>query len=334
MPNHENREQQLLAGVLAGETRAGARLMRWLDDQSPLALGLVGELYRKSRGAKVIGITGNPGSGKSTLTSQLIRGYRERNQRVGVVCVDPSSPFSGGAILGDRIRMLQHSMDSGVFIRSLATRGAMGGLSRSTYDTVIVMDAMGFDPILVETVGVGQDEIDVMRLASTNVVVLVPGLGDDIQAIKAGILEIADIFVVNKADSPLVDRTVADLRALQGLAPEQSAWIPPIVRTVATKGAGVDELIANIDSHALFLLGNPDGVHRARRREKFILQSLVVEKLFELVKSRLTEGPRSQDMYDSLASRLSDPYTMADALMRDVLVHSAQGDSRSSHAEY
>ncbi|MBI5610317.1 MAG: methylmalonyl Co-A mutase-associated GTPase MeaB, partial [Deltaproteobacteria bacterium] len=217
------------AAVLAGDVRAAARLMRLLDDRDPSATEVLRKLYPHTGRARVLGITGNPGSGKSTLTSRLIGKYRALGLKVGVLAVDPSSPFSGGAILGDRIRMMEHAADPGVFIRSLATRGALGGLSRSTADSVHVLDAMGCDVVIIETVGVGQDEIDIVRTAETTVVVLVPGLGDDIQAIKAGILEIADIFVVNKADIDGAERTVADLRGLQMLLSEMPEWLPPIV---------------------------------------------------------------------------------------------------------
>ena len=229
--------QDAAAAILAGNVRAAARLMRMLDDRIDGATATLRALYPHTGRAKVIGITGNPGSGKSTLTARLIGHYRKLGMRVGVLAVDPSSPFSGGAILGDRIRMMEFANDPNVFIRSLATRGALGGLSRSTNDIVHVLDAMGHDVVLIETVGVGQDEIDIVRTADTTVVVLVPGLGDDIQAIKAGILEIADIFVVNKADLDGADRTVGDLRGLQTLMAEMPDWLPPIVRTVAARTA-------------------------------------------------------------------------------------------------
>src|SRR5438105_8861751 len=215
--------------------------MRELDDLRPGAVGVLKQLYPHTGRAFVLGITGNPGAGKSTVVDALIARYRAAGKRVGVVAVDPTSPFSGGAILGDRIRMQRHATDDGVFIRSLATRGHMGGLSRSTADVVAVLDAMGFEVILVETVGVGQDEVDIVSQAHTAVVVTVPGLGDEIQAIKAGILEIADVLCVNKSDREGADRTVRDLIAMLELRPHEAAPVE-IVRTVATTGQGVAEL--------------------------------------------------------------------------------------------
>src|SRR6516225_1812623 len=230
------------------DVRTAARLMRDLDDRIPGAIERLKALYPQTGRAFIIGITGNPGAGKSTVVDGLIDFYRKAGKRVGVVAVDPSSPFSGGAILGDRIRMQRHATDEGVFIRSLATRGHLGGLSRSTSDVVAVLDAMGFDVVIVETVGVGQDEVDVVSQAETAVVVTVPGLGDEIQAIKAGILEIADVLVVNKADREGADRTVRDLVGMLELRPHDATPVE-IVRTVATTGKGIDELALAAERH-------------------------------------------------------------------------------------
>ena len=239
---------ELCAKILAGDVRAAARLMRDLDDRVPAAGQVLREIFPHTGRAYVIGVTGNPGAGKSTVVDGMIERYRAQGQRVGVVAVDPTSPFTGGAILGDRIRMQRHATDEGVFIRSLATRGHLGGLSRSTADVIAVLDAMGFDVVIVETVGVGQDEVDVVGSAHTAVVVTVPGLGDDIQAIKAGILEIADVLVVNKADREGADRAVSDLThmlELRGGAGASRAVEPgEIVKTVAGSGQGGDELLA------------------------------------------------------------------------------------------
>ncbi len=303
---------QAAAAVLAGDVRASARLMRLLDDRMPDAAEVLRLLYAHTGRAQVIGITGNPGSGKSTLTSRLIGQWRRQGKKVGVLAVDPSSPFSGGAILGDRIRMMEHASDPGVFIRSLATRGALGGLSRSTSDTVHVMDAMGCDVVLIETVGVGQDEIDIVRTAHTTVVVLVPGLGDDIQAIKAGILEIADIFVVNKADLDGADRTVGDLRGLQMLLSEMPPWIPPIVRTVAARGEGVEELVEQLGHHQQFLTTHDAAQERNLMRARFVVSNLVREGIGQRVDRWLGQTSDGQALVAAVAQRQLDPYTAAD----------------------
>ncbi len=307
------------AAVLAGDVRAAARLMRLLDDRDPSATEVLRKLYPHTGRARVLGITGNPGSGKSTLTSRLIGKYRAQGKKVGVLAVDPSSPFSGGAILGDRIRMMEHAADPGVFIRSLATRGALGGLSRSTGDSVHVLDAMGCDVVIIETVGVGQDEIDIVRTAETTVVVLVPGLGDDIQAIKAGILEIADIFVVNKADIDGAERTVADLRGLQMLLSEMPDWLPPIVRTVAARGDGLDALVAEIDKHTEHLRGSDHADMRRRGRARFVVSSLLRESVGRHADRWLGRDPEGQALVRQVASRQVDPYSAAEIALRTAI---------------
>ncbi|MFL5455377.1 MAG: methylmalonyl Co-A mutase-associated GTPase MeaB, partial [Myxococcales bacterium] len=261
----------LADGVLRGEVRAAARLMRLIDDAQPAAEAELRALFPKTGRAQLVGITGNPGAGKSTLVDRLIAHLRSLNKTVGVLAVDPTSPFTGGAILGDRIRMQDHALDTGVFIRSLATRGQLGGLSRATSDCARVLDAMGKDVILIETVGVGQDEVEICRLAHTTVVVVVPGLGDDIQAIKAGILEVADLFVVNKADREGADRTVRDLRSMLELSHKEERALPAtgggrrpehtessagnddfdvqILKCVASRDEGVKEVWGAIETH-------------------------------------------------------------------------------------
>jgi len=303
---------ELVARIRAGEVRAGARAMRLVDDRHTLGPALLSALYPHGGRAHVIGVTGNPGSGKSTLTSALIALYRARGHKVGVVCVDPSSPFSGGAILGDRIRMAEHALDDGVFIRSAATRGHLGGLSRSTSDQVLVLDAMGYDPIILETVGVGQDEVEVVRVAHTTAVVLVPGLGDEIQAMKAGLLEVADVFVVNKADREGADRTEKDLRMLQGLGPHPDAasWEAPIVRTVATSGQGVERLAEVFDQHRAFAF---DSLQKRRERARYEVESVLRDRWARTVEARLT-GAGGATLLDEVASRALDPWTLADRL--------------------
>ncbi len=303
--------QDAAAAILAGNVRAAARLMRMLDDRIDGATDVLRQLYPHTGRAKVIGITGNPGSGKSTLTARLIGHYRKLGMRVGVLAVDPSSPFSGGAILGDRIRMMEFANDSNVFIRSLATRGALGGLSRSTNDIIHVLDAMGHDVVLIETVGVGQDEIDIVRTADTTVVVLVPGLGDDIQAIKAGILEIADIFVVNKADLDGADRTIGDLRGLQTLMGVMPDWLPPILRTVAARSEGVEALAEAIDKHAEFLKTSPTSQVRAQNRAAFAIGGLVRESVGHNVDAWLRQTAAGRQLVADVTARRVDPYLAA-----------------------
>ncbi len=325
--------------VLQGDVRAAARLMRDLDDRLPPAEASLRALFPRTGRAFVVGLTGSPGAGKSSLTDRLIGHLRKEGKTVGVVAVDPTSPFTGGAILGDRIRMQDHATDPGVFIRSLGTRGHLGGLSRSTADLVQVLDAMGKDVILVETVGVGQDEIEVASLAHTVVVVAVPGMGDDVQAIKAGVLEIADVFAVNKADREGADRTVRDLQMMlelrrsvtarplehdaahrfSGHAPETPApsaeWEPPIVRTVAVKDEGVEELLRAIEAHRAWL--DATGARRVREvaRARAAFVAVLRERLLAGALDRLeAEMGRLDAVAARIAAREADPYALADEL--------------------
>jgi LAO/AO transport system kinase len=292
--------------VLGGDVRTAARLMRDLDDNRPGAVDAMRLLYPHTGRAYILGITGNPGAGKSTVVDALIELYRKQGKRVGVVAVDPSSPFSGGAILGDRIRMQRHATDDGVFIRSLATRGHLGGLSRSTSDVAAVLDAMGFDIVIIETVGVGQDEVDVVSQAETAVVVTVPGLGDEIQAIKAGILEIADVLVVNKSDREGADRTVRDLTHMLELRPHEAEPVE-IVRTVATNAKGIDELANACERHRL---------RGARPPEDEGTYAQVREHVLDTVRRAVDEALETRgELIDRVASRALDPYSAADELV-------------------
>jgi LAO/AO transport system kinase len=328
----------LAQAVLGGDVRAASRLMRQIDDAEPQATAALREIFPKTGRAYVIGITGAPGSGKSTLTDRLIAAYRAQGKSVGVIAVDPTSPFTGGAILGDRIRMQGHATDPGVFIRSLATRGHLGGLSRATGDCLRVMDAMGRDVILVETVGVGQDEIDIAQLAHTTLVVLVPGMGDDIQAIKAGILEVADLFVVNKADLDGADRVVRELRSMLELrhavggardhddahrmkgsaAPKKTApteWEPPILKTVAAKNEGVDALVEHVAKHRGHLESTGDKERRERTRAATQFVSLLRDRLLKAGLERLEREKGNLDAVAGKIARLeADPYALADEL--------------------
>jgi GTPase len=303
--------QSIADAVLKADVRAAARLMRDLDDQVPGAVETMKLLYPYTGRAFVLGVTGNPGAGKSTVVDALIDHYRKLQKRVGVVAVDPTSPFSGGAILGDRIRMQRHATDPGVFIRSLATRGHLGGLSRSTGEVVHVLDAMGHDVVIIETVGVGQDEVDVVTQAETAVVVTVPGLGDEIQAIKAGILEIADILVVNKSDREGADRTVRDLVSMLELRGHDAAEVE-IVRTVATTGKGIDELAAAVERHRARATPARDKAHK---RAEAALREQVVDRLRRATDAELA---KRGDLVDALAARTTDPYTAADELVRAI----------------
>jgi len=302
--------------VLDGQQAAAARLMRDLDDRVPEAIVALRELWPHTGRAYVIGLTGSPGSGKSTLCDGLIAWYRARGLRVGVVAVDPSSPFSGGAILGDRIRMQRHATDPGVFIRSLATRGHLGGLSRSSGDVVAVLDAMGYERILLETVGVGQDEVEVASLAHTSVVITVPGLGDDVQALKAGTLEIADLLVVNKADREGADRTVHDLESMLGLRQGQEP--PPVFKTSASQGAGVAELGLALESRRERALG-PDGEERRRRRSRVQLLDILRDRLTQETEARLASAGGIDALAVEIAARRIDPYAAAEKAMDALL---------------
>ena len=301
--------------VLQGDVRAAARLMRLIDDIQPAAEPELRALFPSTGRAQLIGITGNPGAGKSTLVDRLIAHIRGLGKTVGVVAVDPTSPFTGGAILGDRIRMQDHALDAGVFIRSLATRGQLGGLSRATGDCVRVLDAMGKDVVIVETVGVGQDEVEVCRLAHTTVVVVVPGLGDDIQAIKAGILEVADLFCVNKADREGSDRTVRDLRQMLELSAKDHDVA--IVKSVATQGEGIAELWAAIEAHYAFLKSGPGLLQRETLRARFELIDILRERMLRAAVERLAaQGAHLDELALRIARRELDPYSVAEEAAR------------------
>jgi LAO/AO transport system kinase len=306
--------------VLAGDVRAAARLLRLIDDARPEAEAILRELWPRTGRAQIVGITGNPGSGKSTLVDRLVAHLRAQGKSVGVLAVDPTSPFTGGAILGDRIRMQDHALDPGVFIRSLATRGQLGGLSRATSDSARVLDAMGKDVILIETVGVGQDEVEISRLAHTTVVVVVPGLGDDIQAIKAGILEVADLFAVNKSDREGADRTVRDLRSMLELTHalgKDATHEIAIVKCVASHNEGVAEVWSAIDAHYQFLKSGTGLVQRETRRARNELVEVLRDRLLNVALEKLAqEGAHLDDLALRIARREIDPYSVADEAAR------------------
>ncbi len=307
----------LVEGAREGRVRAIARLISLVEDGAPEVPALMAELASTSGRSHTIGITGSPGVGKSTITSSLITALRSRGERIGVLAVDPSSPFSGGALLGDRIRMQQHATDEGVFIRSMASRGHLGGLAATTPQVLRVLDAAGCDAVLIETVGVGQSEVEVAAAADTTLVLVAPGMGDSIQAAKAGILEIGDIFVVNKADRDGADATVRELRNMIALgdAPDRG-WKPPVIRTVASTGEGVDTLLAAIDDHQAWLVASGELASRRVRRARDEVEALAVA----ILRRRLEAGAGSERLTaaaeDVVTGRV-DPHTAAARLVSE-----------------
>lgn len=302
----------LLPRLLAGDRRALARAISLVEQGGAIARELLAGVYPHAGRAHTIGITGPPGAGKSTLVNVLALELRRQGRTVGIVAVDPTSPFTGGAVLGDRIRMQPLGGDAGVFIRSMGSRGRLGGLSRATADAVVLIDAAGFEVVLIETVGAGQGEVDIARTAQTTIVVEVPGMGDDVQSIKAGVLEIADIFVVNKADRDGADKTLRQLRSMLHLGgPPANGWVPPVLAAVATSGDGIPEIIADADRHAAHL--RSDGLAAAHARIaaegelRAAVQELAVERL---------RGPAWDALVDRIAARQHDPYSAAEELLR------------------
>jgi len=300
-----------LGKARAGDTRALARLLSLVEDESPQVRSVIRDLLPATGGARVIGLTGAPGVGKSTVTSALVGAFRAAGHRLAVLAVDPSSPFTGGALLGDRIRMQAHATDDRVFIRSMANRGQLGGLAAATPQAIRVLDAAGFDPILVETVGVGQDEVDIASLADSVVVLLAPGMGDAIQAAKAGILEVADLFVVNKADKPDAQQVVRDLRNMIALADRgEGDWKPPIVSTVAVRNEGIQELVSRLNQHWSWLSDTGELKHRRLARAREELTALA----FAALRGRLAES-RLDELAGQVADGTLDPFQAADELL-------------------
>jgi len=302
--------------VLAGDPRGIARAISLIEDESAAGADLVRELYPRTGRAYLIGVTGPPGAGKSTLVDRMTGELRKAGQTIGIVAVDPTSPFSGGAILGDRVRMAAHFGDEGVFIRSMATRGHLGGLAQATTDVALVLDAAGKDVVIIETVGVGQDEVDIVRAADVSIVVLVPGTGDEVQALKAGIMEIADIFVVNKADRDGADRlaqSVAAMLALQTFQPDD--WRPPILKTEATTGAGVPEVIAAVDRFRAH--SEAERATRRRARQQYRLRDLLSHRFLQMAERQLAPG-EFERLVDGIAARKVDPYSAADEIIKHV----------------
>lgn len=326
-PSSDDLEQRLQA-IRSGDARILARTITAVENGSPSAIPILKALFPHSGRSRIIGVTGAPGAGKSTLTDALALVFRQRGSRVGIIAVDPTSPFSGGALLGDRIRMHTHSTDPQVFIRSMATRGRLGGLAAATQDVALLLDAAGYDIIIIETVGVGQDEVDIVRVADVALLVLVPGMGDDVQTIKAGLMEIGDILVINKADRPGVEKMEQELNAMLSLGGREDGWVPPIVRTVATENRGIDELTAKLEDYLRHRDANPD---TARRRELRAAE----QKLLELLRERLLAEAldrglperRLEELAAQILDRSSDPYTIVEDIISRILRDTTGGHS-------
>jgi LAO/AO transport system kinase len=310
------KRKEILQRILSGDFRTIARLLTLVENNSREAIPYLRALFPHTGHSFTIGITGAPGAGKSTLVDKLAEFYRCEEKKVGIIAIDPTSPFSGGAILGDRIRMQSRNHDPGTFIRSMATRGHMGGLASTTADVLMVMDAAGFDWVLVETVGVGQDEVEIIKTADVTLVLLVPGMGDDIQMMKAGIMEIADIFVINKADHPGVERTEKELESLISMSHRSDGWDPPIIRTTASEGQGISKCIEAISNYRSFIAASPHQSNEAIQIQKERLLGIVcMQALNALLQDRLA-GARIQELAGLIAVREMDPFSAAEEIIQ------------------
>ena len=309
--------QSWIEQLRSGNSRALARAISAVENRAPESAELLKSVFPFSGRARIIGLTGAPGSGKSTLVDQLARPYRRAGKTLGIIAVDPTSPFTGGAILGDRIHMQEHHADPGIYIRSMATRGSLGGLARTTADVATVLDAAGRDLILIETVGVGQDEVDIVKLADITVVLLVPGMGDDVQSIKAGIMEIADIFVINKSDREGAERVEREIRAMQSLVTRQDGWTPPVVKTVASEGKGIEELVAAIAQYEAYLQKENLVLKRSIQNWRERLVQMVRDAMLEKARADLGDG-RVEQYATQVAEHKRDPYTLVEEIVGKV----------------
>ena len=310
--------QDWIEQLRSGDVRALARAISTVENRVPGWSELLKALFRHSGKARVLGLTGPPGAGKSTLVDQLARFYRKHNRSVGIIAVDPTSPYTGGAILGDRIRMQEHFSDPGIYIRSMATRGSLGGLARTTADVTTVLDASGRDLIMIETVGVGQDEVDIVRLADVTILILVPGMGDDVQTIKAGIMEIADIFVINKSDRDGAENVEREIRSLQSLAMRHDGWTPPIVKTVASQGAGIEELAGAIADYEAYLQKKNLALNKSVENWQQRLVEMLRDSMLEKAQAHFDDGKLAQLAAD-VAEHKRDPYTLVEEIAASVV---------------
>ena len=309
--------QDWISKLRSGDLRALARAISVVENRQAGCSDLLKQLFPHTGQARVLGLTGPPGAGKSTLVDQLAKHYRRENQTVGIIAVDPTSPYTGGAILGDRIRMQDHHADSGIFIRSMATRGSLGGLARTTADVATVLDASGRDLVMIETVGVGQDEVDIVRLADVTIVILVPGMGDDVQTIKAGIMEIADIFVINKSDREGTERVEREIRAMQSLATRHDQWTPPIVKTVASEGVGISELAEAISSYESYLKKENLAFKKTVENWQERLVEMLRDAMLEKARAQL-DGARLKRYAAEIAEHKRDPYSLVEEIVGEI----------------
>ena len=309
---------ELANRLRGGDLRALARAISVVEDRTAESTALLKALFPYSGNATLLGLTGSPGAGKSTLVDQIAREYRKQGKTIGIIAVDPTSPFSGGAILGDRIRMQSHYSDQGIYIRSMATRGSLGGLASTTPDVATVLDASGRDLVMIETVGVGQDEVDIVTLADVTVVVLVPGMGDDVQTIKAGIMEIADVFVINKSDREGAERVEREIRAMQSLSVRSDNWTPPIIKTVASEGTGIADAVAAIETYREFLMRGSVGQSRriANWRKRII--EMLRDALFVRVVTGILGNGEADRFAAEVADHKRDPYSLVEELVKEV----------------